>query len=234
MYATLERAAAGYFVESGGAKIWLDAGGGTWQHLQQHCDWRTLDAVILSHRHPDHTIDVLQAFHARQYGGPEPLEPIPLFAPQETLDRLLSFSSELDQSFDCRPIDVGEDVQLAAGKFSFVRMAHPVVTLGVRIETGDSVFAYSADSGPGADFSGLAGGADLFICEATFQDSDEEWEGHLRSSQAGSIAAEMNCKRLVLTHLPAERDLELSLKEARQAAPDLDIQLAQDGMRLEI
>ena len=234
MYATLERAASGYLVEGGGMRIWLDAGGGTWQHLQQHCDWRSLDAVMLTHRHPDHTIDVLQGFHARQYGGPDPLERIPLFAPQETLDRLLAFSSELDLSFDCRAIDVGDEVDLAAGKFSFVRMAHPVVTLGVRIEAGDSVFAYSADSGPNADFAALAGGADVFICEATFQDSDEEWEGHLRSSQAGAIAAEMDCGRLLLTHLPAERDLDLSLKEARQAAPDLDIQLAYDGMQLKV
>lgn len=232
MYATLERCCSGYLVELGSSKLWIDAGGGTWRQLLQFTDHRDVDAVLLTHRHPDHTIDVFQALHARLFGGEEPLPPIPLWAPGETLERLLAFSSEVARGFDLRVIAEGESVEADGAKLSFVRMAHPPETLGVRIEHEGTVMAYSADTGPNADFRALAGDADLFVCEATFQDSDDEWEGHMRASQAGAAAADAGARKLLLTHLPAERDLVLSLAEAQKSSGDAEVQLAADGLRL--
>jgi ribonuclease BN (tRNA processing enzyme) len=234
MYATLERAASGYLFESGQKRIWIDAGPGTWRHLLERCDWRDVDAVVLSHRHPDHTTDVFQLFHARQYGDPEPKPPIPLYAPRETIDRLSSYTDGLDQSFDFKPIDTDGDIDFDDTRFSFTRMAHPADTLGIRIEQSGSVLAYSADTGPTADFKSLAHDADVFVCEATFQDLDEEWEGHLHAARAGSIAAEQGCERLVLTHLPPERDLSISLEQALSASADVDVALAEDGLRFDL
>jgi ribonuclease BN (tRNA processing enzyme) len=112
-------------------------------------------------------------------------------------------------------------------------MAHPVPTLGVRVTYGEKVIAFSSDTGDGADFEALAGSADVFVCEATSQDSDPLWEGHLRASQAGSIADRIGVKKLVLTHLPNGRDLEVSLAEARATAGGVKVELAQDGARME-
>jgi ribonuclease BN (tRNA processing enzyme) len=124
-------------------------------------------------------------------------------------------------------------LEIGNARLTFTRMAHPAYTLGVRIETDAGVLAYSADTGPECDLRRLAESADVFICEATFQDSDEEWEGHLRASQASVAASEVGAGSLVLTHLPHDRDLELSLKEAR-AASDVDVSLAQDLRRIEV
>jgi ribonuclease BN (tRNA processing enzyme) len=233
MYASAERAASGYLIELDDARLWLDGGGGTWQNLQRCCDHKSITGILLTHRHPDHVIDVFQAFHARAYGGPEPLDTIPLWAPQETLDHLDGFSSDITKSFD--PIALTEEsvLEIASARLTFTSMAHPVTTLGVRIETDSGVLAYSADTGPGCDLRRLAEDADVFICEATFQDADEEWEGHMRASQAMVAAAEVGARSLVLTHLPHERDLELSLKEAR-AAGDVEVSLAQDLRRIEV
>lgn len=233
MYATTERACAGYLIETEARRIWLDAGAGTWRNLLQHSDFRHLDGVVLSHRHPDHTSDVFQCFHARRYGGPEPLPKIPLWAPEETIECLVEYGQGLEESFDITPVTSSDSVTAGDATLSFTKMAHPVDTLGVRIESDGSTFAYSSDSGPGADFERLAGGAGLFICEATFQDSDEEWEGHLAASQAGRIAAGVGVGELVLTHLPAERDLGLSIAEAEGTAAGVKVRLAADGLRLE-
>jgi ribonuclease BN (tRNA processing enzyme) len=234
VYATPERACSGYLVELGDTTIWLDCGAGSWRNLLQHVDYNALDGILISHRHPDHTTDVYQAYHARFWGQSEPLDRIPLWAPGETIDRLHDFYSECEESFDMHVVTAGGAIEIGDARVSFFEMAHPPETLGARIERNGAVFAYSADSGPDADFHGLAGDAAVFVCEATLQDLDKPWEGHLQASQAGKIAAAVGCERTVLTHLPPGRSLELSLQEARTTGGDIDISLAYDGMRLEV
>jgi ribonuclease BN (tRNA processing enzyme) len=233
MYASVDRAASGYLLELDDTTIWLDAGGGTWQNLLRCGDYRSLGGILLSHRHPDHTIDLFQAFHARTYGDVDPLPSIPVWAPQETIEHLQGFIRDLDKAFELIPIDDSSVLDIAGARVTFAAMAHPAVTVGVRVEADAGVLAYSADTGPGGDFRRLAEQADVFICEATFQDQDEEWEGHMRASQAAVAASEVGAKRLVLTHLPHGRDLDLSAKEAR-AAGDVEVALARDFLRLEV
>lgn len=233
MFATPERACSGYLLEIGERRIWMDAGAGTWQRLLGYVDYEDLDGVLLTHRHPDHTTDMFQAFHARWLGGPEPLEPIPLWAPAETLECVQAFYDVSDQGFILHEIDEGGSLDVEDARFTFFRMAHPPQTLGVRIERDGAVVAYSADGGEDADFAGLAGGAGLFLCEATLQEIDELWYGHLRASQAGRIASEVGARLTILTHLPPGRDHDRSLAEA-QAAGDTDVLLAFDGLRMEV
>lgn len=234
MFQTLERACAGYLLEINGGHVWLDSGAGTWLNLLRSIDYSELDGVLLTHGHPDHTTDVLQAYHARRYGQVQALEPIPLWAPQETLDRLTTFAKGIDEAFDLKAITSDDEITFRGARFTFVEMAHPEPTLGVRVEHGGVVAAFSSDTGEAADFETLAAGADLFVCEATSQESDELWEGHLRASQAAGIAQRVNAKSLLLTHLRPGRDHSTTLAEARATAPALPIDLAADGMRLEI
>lgn len=234
MYATVDRAASGYLLEINQEVIWLDAGAGTWQNLLGLYRYPQITGVLLSHRHPDHTSDVFQAFHARHYGEAQPLPPIPLWGPEDTLHRVAAFSYDFDNSFDLRPMKAGDATEIAGARFSFFGMAHPCETLGVRIEDDGKVFAYSADSGPKADFDGLAGNADVFVCEATYQDADEEWEGHMSASQAGRIAVGVGAHSLVLTHLTPGHDRAVTLKEAQAAAAGVEVSLADDLQRYRI
>ena len=231
-FATTDRACSGYLLDFDGHRLWLDAGAGTWQNLLAHCAYEDVEGVIVTHRHPDHATDVFQMEHALLYGPRGPQPPMSLWAPAETLDALTAFK-ELD-AFDPYVIVGGDSIEFAGATLRFVSMAHPPETVGVRVETTDGVLAYSADTGESADFGALAGGADLFVCEASNQDSDEIWEGHLRASQAGRIASDVGVHRLVLTHLPVERDLGLSLTEAQRVAGGVSVQLAADGDVLEV
>ena len=234
MYSTPERACSGYLLEADDKRFWIDAGGGTWRNLQRVIDQPELDAIFLTHRHPDHTIDLFQCFHYRRYGGAESMKKIPLYAPGETIDRLLGFSSELGESFDAQRVAAGDSIKIENTAFSFFEMAHPAETVGIRAENEDDVVAYTADTGPAGDLPGLANGADLFVCEATFQEADDEWDGHMTAAQAGRAAAEAGVGRLVLTHLPDRRDLSVSIVEAQQTCSGIQVSLAADCLRYEL
>ncbi len=234
MFATTERAASGYLLRFCDLNIWMDCGSGTWRNLLRSIEYAQIDGILVTHRHPDHTSDFFQAFHARRYGAAEPLPRIPLWAPTETIERIDAFTGELDEAFDLRAIDDGEELHLEDAVLSFHRMAHPPETLGVRLELDGNVVAYSSDTGPEADFQALSRDAELFICEATLQESDDLWEGHLRASQAGQIANDVGARRLLLTHLPPGRDAGLSLAEATRAAGPTEVQLAADHLRIEL
>jgi len=234
IYATAGRACAGYLVEFGEQKLWLDAGAGSWRNLLNHTDYRSLTGVILSHRHPDHVTDVFQAYHARYWGDPGHLSPIPLWAPAETIERIYGFYSDTAEAFDLHEVAADGAIEIEDARLTFTRMAHPPETLGVRFERDGAVFAYSADTGEEADFDRLAHDAGFFLCEATLQESDPVWEGHLRASRAGELAAKVGARKLVLTHLPPGRDLERSLKEAQATSGDMEVVLAFDGMTLEV
>ena len=234
MFATRERACAGFLVEVDGRRLWLDAGAGTWRHLLEYVDYEDLDGVVLTHRHPDHVTDVFQCGHARWLGPPEPLPPIPLWAPGETLDRISSYYESVMEMFDARPVKAGSSVEFAGARVSFFEMVHPAETVGVRIEHDGAVLAYSSDTGPAGDLQNLAAEADLFVCEATLQDSDESWAGHMKASQAAEAALQAAAKSLLLTHLPPGRDFGLSLVEGHKAAGDVNVQLAADLMRVEV
>lgn len=234
MWGTVERACSGYLVRVAGKLLWMDAGSGSWRNLLRFADYRVLDGIILSHRHPDHTTDVLQAFHARHYGPGGPMAPVPVWTTSETAERLTSYSRESADAFDYRVVKPGDSASVGETRLSFFEMAHPPETVGIRVEHGGAVLAYTSDTGPGGDFEGLAGGADMLIAEATFQAQDPPWDGHLSAGQAAEVGARMAVDRLVLTHLPPGRDHHVSLAEARAAAAGLDVLLAEDGMRLEV
>jgi ribonuclease BN (tRNA processing enzyme) len=234
MYATLDRACSGYLVAIDGKNLLLDAGAGVWRNLLRHIDYDRIDGVLLTHRHPDHTTDLFQVFHARRYGDTEAMPRIPLWAPAETMDRISAFSTELDEAFDLRTIAAGQKIEVLGCSVSLFEMAHPPETLGVRLDLGDVALAYSADTGPDADFDGLAGRSDVFICEATYQDGDDPWFGHLFASQVGEIANRVGAGKVVLTHLPPGRDPGLSLTQAVHTAGDSEVRLAADGLSLEV
>ena len=234
MYATVERAASGYLLDVDGTKLWIDAGAGSWRNLLAEIEYEDIAGILLSHCHPDHVTDVFQAYHARRYGQPEAMRSIPLWAPAETLERVLGFLPDMVEAFDLRTIKAGQTIDIAGASFTFIDMAHPPETVGMRIEQNGTVFAYSADSGDAADFEALASGAAVFLCEATLQEVDEPWEGHLSGAQAARLGAAAGVGKMVLTHLPPGRDHEVTLSEARGAASDLKLELASDGMHIDV
>lgn len=190
-------AASGYLVRHAGTTLWLDAGPGTFANLQAVADPRSVDAIVLSHEHPDHWTDVESfAVWARQNRS----DPVPVHAPAG-LRRRSYFAG--DPGLAWEEVEPGQALRVGALECRFEATDHGPPTLALRIDTaGPSPrsLAYSADTGPGWSVAALGEGIGTFLCEATFTRDHEGSSQHLSGRQAGAMAAVAGVGRLVLTH----------------------------------
>ena len=235
-------AASGYLVEADGVAVWMDAGPGTFAHLQLVTDPASVDAVVLSHEHPDHWSDVdSYAVWLRQAA---PGRPIRVYAPPGLRQR--AYFGD-DAVFDWHEVEPSHRVVVAARApaqgasraalvLSFCATDHGPPTLAVRIDAEPRgtvsgaparTLGYSADTGPDWSPEELGSGIGTLLCEATYT-RDHEGEGrHLSGRQAGELAAAAGVGRLVVTHrrpsvpegaLAAEADDAFG-RPVHQAAP---------------
>ena len=238
-YPTPGHPTSGYLLQHEGTSVWLDTGSGSFAALQNVIDFNTLDALIISHVHADHCIDVLGFYHAVKYGG-RPDTVVATHVPAGLVERLHAFLGDPDhplgQTLDFKTQGAGDQVTVGEIEFGFTITDHPVPTLGVRATASSGrVLAYSADTGPQGDWSSIAEGADLFLCEATFQGPADEkpWSHHLTAGEAGRIAREAGAGDLMLTHIWPTLDPERSVQEAENTFGK-PVSLAVPGMAVKV
>ncbi|MFM8944990.1 MAG: MBL fold metallo-hydrolase [Actinomycetota bacterium] len=216
------RAASGYVVRHDGHALWLDVGTGTLAALQRHTALAEVDAVLVSHEHVDHCIDLLPTYYAIAYGNLRP-PGMPLYAPVGLTDRLrgavgADYHEPLARSFDVTTVADGAAHDIGPFRVTFLAMPHVgLPAFGFRVEAGGRTIAYTGDTGPGPEAIALARGADLFLAEAALQAGDAPFAWHLTAGQAGAAAAEAAAARLVLTHIRPDRDPAISVREAGTA-----------------
>jgi len=221
-------ACSGYLVRGGGATVWLDAGSGTMANLQRHVALEEVDAVVVSHEHPDHWTDLEAFYVACTYvigrSG------IPVYAPAG-LERLTHENTV--PTFQWHTVADGDGVGIGGLKLSFSRTDHGPETLAVRFDGDGGSLGYSADSGPGWSLAHLGTGLDLALCEATYLRDSEGTAHHMSARQAGLSGREAGVARLVLTHrwptVPAqaawEEGSEAFGAEVTLAEPNREYQL---------
>ncbi|MGH8826827.1 MAG: MBL fold metallo-hydrolase [Jiangellaceae bacterium] len=198
-------AASSYLVEADGARVVLDLGNGALGPLQRYTDLAAVDAVLLSHLHPDHCMDLCGYYVAVRY-GPQSCR-IPVWGPDDTAGRMAAayglppdpgMTAEFDfRTYRANPFEVGPFT------VRVVRVAHPVPAYAIRLEHGGRTLVYSGDTGPSRALVDLASGADLLLCEAGFAESDANPPDlHLTGREAGEHARAADVGRLVVTHVP--------------------------------
>jgi ribonuclease BN (tRNA processing enzyme) len=218
----------------------MDAGHGTFAELQRLADFTRIDALVLSHGHADHCVDAFALHVALRYAPQGARDSrLPLYCPpgvRESLGHFLGEGGveELGRAFDFHTIGVDRPAEIAGARFSFLRMDHPVHTLGIRIEASGGTLTYSADTGPKADLAGFARGSDLLLCEACYQDGAQGGPVHLTARQAGETARRAGARGLAITHIWPTLDPRVSLEEAGEAAGDLPVRWARCGEVFEI
>jgi len=233
-YPIMGRPASGYVISQGDTRVWCDAGPGTWVTLP--IAQELLTAIVISHEHPDHWLDLVTAFHAIRY-GPDPRSGIPVYAPQSAIARMLGIGGEehFPDTFDFRPVAGGDSIRIGLIEVSFAWTDHSVPTVASRWEANGKVLAYSADTGPQGDWEKVASEADLFLCEASYQGDldDYPYQHHLTASLAGAIARRQGSRHLMLTHIPPHFDPTLSVNEA-ETSFDRPVELAVPGGKRKI
>lgn len=207
-------ACSGYLIESKEAKILIDCGNGVFANLQKVCDYKELDAVILSHLHSDHISDVFVMKYALGIVKSENYSSIPLFTTMD--DSCMVDNLNYNDAFDLRKI-TNDQVEIKDLKISFNKTIHPIECYGIKIEDEESTFVYSADTAYDEKLVQFAKNADLFLCESGVLEKDRHEETpHLSVKQACQLANESSVKKLVLTHFWPEYKLEDIRKEATE------------------
>ncbi|WP_446664416.1 MBL fold metallo-hydrolase [Flexivirga sp. B27] len=219
--------------------IALDMGNGALGTLQRFIDPLELDAVVLSHLHPDHCADLSGLHVVLRY---HPVHPqsvtVPVWGPRGTglrvaraagvTDEEANDPSVLEPEFDFR--DLGDGASFTVGPFTVTayRVNHPVEAFGLRVEAGGKVLAYTGDTDSTPALTPLLTGADIALADSAFCDERDDAEGiHLSGRRAAEAAvAAGGVRRLMLTHIPAWNDPEVCCKQAASVWPG-EVELAE-------
>jgi ribonuclease BN (tRNA processing enzyme) len=205
--------ASSYLVEHDGYRILLDLGSGAFGALQRHVDPARVDAVVLSHLHPDHFVDLCPYVVYRLHGPAGRLPAIPVLGPPGTHDRVALAHDPTNRGglrgvFSFAAVTPGER-ELGPFRLRFARVDHPVETHAVRLEAGGRSLTYSGDTARCDALVELATDSDVLLCEASWPDGGQYPPGlHMSGREAGEHAAKAGVGRLLVTHVPpwADRD----------------------------
>jgi ribonuclease BN (tRNA processing enzyme) len=213
---------SGYLIRDRETAIVIDLGPGTLPELKRHLEPRMLDAIVLSHAHLDHVLDLPALRYSLKYSPSPAWRPIPVWAPPgavEVLDKLAQAFSTDDEApafytgvLDIHPYDPAETLTIGSVSLRFAPGVHYVPSWGMRIASTDgSTLGYTADTGPAAEFAELFGGVRLLVSEATLLDPGSEpieTRGHLTAAEAGRLATRTGTPALLLSHLWEEFGFE--------------------------
>jgi ribonuclease BN (tRNA processing enzyme) len=230
-----------YLVQHEGTSVVLDLGNGSLGPLAAHADLRALDAILLSHLHADHCLDLTAMYVARKYHPEGPPPPVPVLGPRGTRARIAdayrASADEPDPELDLvyRFVDhVPDPIRIGPMTVRVARVSHPVVAYALRVEADGRALVFSGDTGPTPALVELARGADLALFEASFLTGPgNPVDLHMTAQEAGDHAARAGVPRLLLTHLVSWNDPGASFDEAR-AAYDGELALAAPGMVVEL
>jgi ribonuclease BN (tRNA processing enzyme) len=209
-----------YLVEAGGRRVLLDLGNGALGALATYVDIYTVDAVLLSHLHPDHCFDLASYYVARRYHPDGGRPRVPVYGPAGVADRMAeAYGSDrpdgLRTQFDFREWVDGAAHQVGPLQVTVRRVAHPVPCFAMRVEHEGRSLVYSGDTGPCDALVEISRDADLLLAEASYQEGAvNPPDLHMTGRDAGSTAAAAAVRRLVLTHVPPWYDGDTALAEA--------------------
>lgn len=221
--------------------ILLDLGSGALGALQRHMDPLDLDAVLLSHLHPDHCLDITGLFVMRRYAPHRrPEGRLAMWGPAGTKQSSTSMyfgSRKRDMESTYEFGLLGDGLVMRIGPFSVtaVLVNHPVETYGFRVEAGGAVLAYSGDTDSCPALTPLFTGADLVLVDSAFVDGrDQTRDIHLTGSRAAQAAVDAGgVKRLMLTHIPAWNDPEVCRAQAATVWPG-EVEVAEPDATYEL
>ncbi len=222
-------------------RLVLDLGNGALGALQRYTALADLDAVVLSHLHPDHCIDVTGLYVTRTYdpAGPQP-ERLPVYGPAGTAERLEAAYEGIDEGgmagvLDFRRLSTSAPARIGPFVVRSFLVNHPVEAYGFRVEADGQVLAYSGDTDACDALGPLFADADLVLSDSAFVEGGDETRGiHLTGRRAAEAAvAAGGVKRLMLTHIPAWNDPEICRAEAAAVWPG-EVELAQPDTTYEL
>jgi ribonuclease BN (tRNA processing enzyme) len=238
------RACSSYLLEANGQRIVLDLGSGAFANLRQHIIPDTLDAIVISHMHTDHFLDLIPLRYALRYGERTRRNRLALYLPPGGMTMLEQLGQTLSREsgdffhdvYDMQEYDTRRELSLAGGTMHFALTTHYIDAYAMRYDVAGSSIVYSSDTAYNEGVAELADRADLFLCEATLGASGcetGEVHGHISAEAAGRLAQLAGTKQLMLTHYGAECDTQ-ELKSAARSTYQGEVLIADDHLQMAI
>ncbi|MGB9885677.1 MAG: MBL fold metallo-hydrolase [Moorellales bacterium] len=230
-------ACPGYLVGDGLRFVLLDCGHGVASRLLAHIDLGQLEAVFLTHLHPDHWFDLPALRHALRAragrGGGSTQAAVPLFVPSRPED-FFSRISSYGEAFAVHPlVDPEEKALLSAGavcpgqaqpqeievgplRVRLFPTRHALPAYCLELACGGRKLFYTGDTAWWEGLVTMAAGAHTVLAEASLLEADRELvpHDHLTAAQAAELARRAGAQTLILTHLWPEYDPEKLRAEA--------------------
>jgi ribonuclease BN (tRNA processing enzyme) len=233
-----------YLVREGDFLLMLDCGSGAFAKLRSVVDYTDVDALLISHLHADHVLDLVPFASSLRYSPRHPASsgaPLPtLNVPPggvEFLARLGSlFSDEklFDSAFTVREYDPHSSLELGPLHVRFCEVPHYVRTHAIDLTGPDGRrLTFGADCRPNDELPAFATGAAMLIVEATEERAADGFRGHMTAREAGELGRRAGVPRLLVTHYSDELDAAAVRSEAA-AGFGADVELAVEGLRLTI
>ena len=228
-YSSADASCSSYLLRTPTTTVLVDAGPGSSMELQRHVSLEELDAIVISHEHPDHWTELPVLYHAYRYGIER--ADMPVYGTAGTLALLESVSPHsTSTAFSWTTIDASSTLSIGDIDFTFSETDHPVETLAVLARSGGKTIGYSADTGPDWSPSDLGSDIDLLVYETTLPNElEDEGIPHVSGREAGIRAAASGVGHLVLTHVPPGHDHE-ERRNAVAAEFDGQITVAVPGL----
>jgi ribonuclease BN (tRNA processing enzyme) len=247
-------ACSGYLIEDGETCAVLDIGNGVFAKLRSFVDYVDVDAVLISHLHADHFLDLVPYSYALTYAPrqqPVPVDRWPgtdhparprLIAPRgarKTFRRVVGAWGNddlIENAFELEEYEPNATVEVDALRFSFQEVPHFTETFAINVSSanGGGRFTFGADCSPCDALVEIARDTDLLIVEATLPRPERTGvRGHLTPAEAGEHARKAGARRVVLTHISDELDADWAKRTATEAYGG-DVDVAAEGAVYEV
>jgi ribonuclease BN (tRNA processing enzyme) len=222
-YGRPEEGQSCYLVQVADRSFVLDLGSGNLNRLQEHVAPERLSAIVVTHLHPDHCVDLLALRVYLAHGpGRDRGSPLPVLGPPGLREQLLGFPGPEGWDEVIRFEELagpsGERDLGGAVTLRYREVPHLPPTFALRVEAGGGAVCFGADCADNEELPALAAGVDVLLCECSFGAAEvPAGVPHLNGRQAGGIAARAGARRLLLAHCFPEQDRDAALAEARAA-----------------
>jgi ribonuclease BN (tRNA processing enzyme) len=240
-------ACSGYLVEEQDFRLLMDCGNGVFSKLRRICDYVDVDAVLISHLHADHFLDLVPYSYALCYAPRQ--QPVPvagwpgtdnparpqLYAPSgaaEMFRRIAGcFGNEelVEHAFVLHEYQSLDELTIGPLRVRFCEVPHYTTTNAIELSSNGSRFTFSADCSPNEQLVRFAQDTDVLMIEATLPRPERTGiRGHLTPGEAGEHGKLAGAHRLVLTHYSDEMDPEWARAQAVETFGG-PVELAEEG-----
>lgn len=235
-------AASSYLLRTGSAALLLDLGQGSLANLAATVEPSTLTAILVSHLHPDHFVDLVPLRHYLKWEF-VPSRRLDVVGPAGLAGRVDSLNGEPGFAAEALDVETLAEGILRVGPFEVEvrRIAHTEESYAFRVaparRNGDASapgLVYSGDCSRADDLVPLIRPGDTLLAEASFGAGPiPAGAEHLTAADAACAASAGRASRLLLTHLQMGYDRGEALAAAQSvfAGP---VQLVTEGDRFEV